>query len=51
MKYAFGQVDTEEIAFEKFQKIQQGNRMAATYWPEFQRTKANVPYMDNVCIA
>jgi len=25
MKHAFGQVDAEEIAFEKFQKIQQGN--------------------------
>jgi len=36
MKHAFGQVDAEEIAFEKFQKIQQGNRMVATYWAEFQ---------------
>jgi len=36
MKHAFGQVDAEEIAFEKFQKIQQGNRPAATYWAEFQ---------------
>ena len=25
MNHAFGQVDVEEIAFEKFQKIQQGN--------------------------
>jgi len=25
MRHAFGQVDTQEIAFEKFQKIQQGN--------------------------
>jgi len=25
MSNAFGQVDTEEIAFEKFHKIQQGN--------------------------
>jgi len=50
MKHAFGQVDAEEIAFEKFQKIQQGNRTAATYWAEFQRIKADVPYADIVCI-
>jgi len=35
-RHAFSQVDAEEIAFEKFQKIQQGNRTAATYWAEFQ---------------
>jgi len=51
MRHAFGQVDAEEIAFEKFQKIQQGNRTAATYWAEFQRIKADLPYVDNVCIA
>jgi len=51
MKHAFGQVDTEKIAFEKFQKIQQGNRTAATYWTEFQQIKADFPYADNVCIA
>jgi len=51
MKHAFGQVDAEEIAFEKFQKIQQGNRTAATYWAEFQRIKADLPYVDNLCIA
>jgi len=51
MKNAFGQVDAEEIAFEKFQKIQQGNQTAATYWAEFQRIKADLPYADNVCIA
>ena len=51
MKHAFGQVDAEEIAFEKFQKIQQGNQTAATYWAEFQRIKADLPYADNVCIA
>jgi len=51
MKNAFGQVDAKEIAFEKFQKIQQGNRTAATYWAEFQRIKADLPYTDNVCIA
>jgi len=51
MRYAFGQVDAEEIAFEKFQKIQQGNRTAATYWAEFHRIKADLPYADNVCIA
>jgi len=49
MKHAFGQVDAEEIAFEKFQKIQQGNQTAATYWAEFQRIKADLPYA-NVCI-
>jgi len=51
MKHAFGQVDAEEIVFEKFQKIQQGKRTAATYWAEFQRIKAHLPYVDNVCIA
>ena len=52
MRHAFGQVDVEEIAFEKFQiLIQQGYRMVATYWAEFQRIKADLPYMDNVCIA
>jgi len=51
MKHAFGQVDAKEIAFEKFQKIQQGSRKAATYWAEFQRIKADLPYADNVCIA
>ena len=51
MKHIFGQVDTEEIAFEKFQKIQEGNRTGATSWAEFQRIKADLPYADNVCIA
>jgi len=51
MKHAFGQVDAEEIAFEKFQKIQQGSRTAATYWAEFQWIKADLPFADNVCIA
>ena len=51
MKHAFGQVDAKEIVFEKFQKIQQGNRTAVTYSAEFQRIKADVPYVDNVCIA
>jgi len=36
MRHAFGQLDTKEIAFEKFQKIQQGNQTVATYWAEFQ---------------
>ena len=36
MKHAFGQVDAKEIAFKKFQKIQQANWRAATYWAEFQ---------------
>ena len=51
MRHAFSQVHTEEIAFEKFQKIQQGHRTAATYWAECQRIKADLPYADNVCIA
>jgi len=50
MKNAFGQMDAEEIAFEKFQKIQQGNRTVAAYWAEFQRIKADLPYVDNICI-
>jgi len=51
MKYTFGQIDAEEIAFEKFQKIQQGNRTAATYGAEFQRIKADLPYVDNTYLA
>jgi hypothetical protein len=51
MGHAFGEVDTEEMAYEKFQKIQQGNRTAAAYWAEFQKIKADLPYSDNVCIA
>jgi len=51
MRHAFDQVDAEEIAFEKFQKIQQGHRTAATYWAEFQRIKADLLYVDNICIA
>jgi len=51
MKHAFGQVDAEEIAYEKLQKIQQGSRKAATYWAEFQRIKADLQYADNVCIS
>jgi len=50
MKHAFGQVDAKKIAFEKFQKIQQGNQTAATYWAEFQRIKADLPYADNICV-
>ena len=50
MRHAFGQVDTKEITFEKFQKIQQGHRTAATYWAEFQPIKVDLPYADNVCI-
>ena len=51
MKHSFGQVDTKEIAFEKFQKIHHGNRTAAIYWAEFQRIKADLAYVDNVCTA
>ena len=51
MGHAFGEVDTEEMAYEKFQKIQQGNRTAAAYWAEFQKIKADLPYSDDVCIA
>ena len=51
MKHAFGQVDAEEIAFEKFQKIQQGNQTTAAYWAKLQRIKAVLPYTDNVYIA
>jgi len=51
MKHAFGQVDAEEIAFDKFQKIQQGIRIMAAYWAEFQQIKADLPYTDNVSIA
>jgi len=46
----FWPLDAEEIAFEKFKKIQQGNQTLAAYWDEFQRIKADLPYTDNVCI-
>jgi len=36
MGRAFGQVDAEEVAFKKFQEIQQGNQTAAAYWVEFK---------------
>jgi len=51
MRNAFSQVDTEEIAFEKFQKIQQGHRTVATFWAEFLQIKADLPYTYNVHIA
>jgi len=51
MRHTFGQIDAEEIAFEKFQKIQQGHGTVATYWVEFQRIKADLPYGDKICIA
>jgi len=51
MKHAFSQVDAEEIAFEKFQKFQQGSRTAVTYCAEFQQIKADLSYANNVCIA
>ena len=50
MGRAFGEVDTREVAYEKFQKIQQGTRSAAAYWAEFQKIKADLPYDDNVCV-
>jgi len=51
MGHAFREVDTEEMVYEKFQKIQQGNRMATAYWAEFQKIKADLPYSDDLCIA
>jgi len=42
MGHAFGEVDTEEMVYEKFQKIQQGNQTAAAYWAEFQKIKADL---------
>jgi hypothetical protein len=50
MGRAFGEIDTREVAYEKFQKIQQGNRSAAAYWADFQKIKADLPYADNVCV-
>jgi len=35
MGHVFDEVDTEEVAYEKFQKIQQWNRTAAAYWANF----------------
>jgi len=43
MRHAFGQVDTKEIAFRKFQKIQQGHRTAATYWADCSGSKQISP--------
>jgi hypothetical protein len=51
LEHAFGEVDREEVAYEKFQKIEQGNRTAAAYWAEFQKIKADLAFPDNVCIA
>jgi hypothetical protein len=51
LEHAFGEVDREEAAYEKFQKIEQGNRTAAAYWAEFQKIKADLTFPDNVCIA
>jgi hypothetical protein len=50
MEKAFGEIDTREVAYEKFMKIQQGNRSAAAYWADFQKIKADIPYGDNVCV-
>jgi hypothetical protein len=50
MGRAFGEVDTREVAYGKFQKIQQGSRSAAAYWADFQKIKADVPYGDDICI-
>jgi hypothetical protein len=50
LKHAFGEVDREEVAYEKFQKIEQGNRTAAAYWAEFQKIKADLTISDHVCI-
>jgi hypothetical protein len=50
MEKAFGEVDTREVAYEKFMKIQQGNKSAAAYWADFQKIKADIPYGDDVCV-
>ena len=50
MGHAFGKVNTDEMAYEKFQKIQQGNRTAAAYWAKFQKIKADLPYSNDICI-
>jgi hypothetical protein len=49
--HAFGDVDREEVAYEKFQKVEQGNRTAAAYWAELQKIKADLPFAENMCIA
>jgi hypothetical protein len=51
LEHAFGEVDREEVAYEKFEKIEQGNRTTAAYWAEFQKIKADLTFPDNVCIA
>jgi len=51
MGHVFAEVDTEKMAYEKFQKMQQGNRTAVAYWAEFQKIKADLPYSNDVCIA
>jgi hypothetical protein len=50
LEHAFGEVDREEVAYEKFQKIEQGNRTAAAYGAEFQKIKADLTISDHVCI-
>ena len=50
MGRVFGEIDSREVAYGKFQKIQQGPRLAAAYWADFQKIKADVPYGDDICI-
>jgi hypothetical protein len=50
MQRPFGEIDTREVAYEKFMKIQQVNRSAVASWVDFQKIKADIPFGDNVCV-
>jgi hypothetical protein len=50
MGKASGELDTREVAYGKFQKIQQGAHSAATYWADFQQIKADGSYGDDIYI-
>jgi hypothetical protein len=50
LEHAFGEVDREEVTYERFQKIEQVNRTAVAYWAEFQKIKADLTSSDHVCI-
>jgi hypothetical protein len=44
--WAFGEVDSKEVARRRFKAIRQGNRSAAAYWAEFQRIMVDLDYND-----
>jgi hypothetical protein len=47
---AFGEADSKEVVRRRFKAIRQGNRSAAAYWAEFQRSMADLDYNDSMYI-